>query len=180
MSSSIIRPLEKVFRILGWATLVLAVLSLVTQGFNFFNPSQYMPTPEFHFLKQMEIFFSTIGLAFFAFLISAVFKMILHKAPVNMEQTERYLILTCIGFAGEGLFALSGWLQSTAYVFSRMIGDWGTIVSDPMLFALSDGTLLLGHLISLFTNFIPFVYAISVYVLFKHFSQLVTFESEVV
>lgn len=173
MNPKLIPWLQKVFWILGWAVLMLAVVNIGAEAYCYFRPASndliQWPKHEFLFLKQVRVLFTSLGQAFFAFLVSSIFDMIFHRAPVKRQQTESFLILACIGFVGEGLLGMISWVQSAFYIFPT----FGNSTGLDILSALS-------YLLSLFPNLISFVYAITIYVLFKHFSQMVTFESEVV
>lgn len=173
MNPKLIPWLQRIFWILGWSVLVLAMVNIAAEAYYFFRPTSndliQWPKHEFYFLKQMRILFSSLGQAFFAFLVSSIFDMIFHRAPVRRQQTESFLIITCIGFVGEGLLGSISWAQSVLYIFPTFAKSTG----PDLLSALS-------YLLSLFPNLISFVYAITIYVLFRHFSQMVTFESEVV
>jgi hypothetical protein len=167
MNPRLILWLQRLFWILGWSVLVLAVVTLGFEAYYFFRPMSesiiQMPKREFFFLNQTRVLFSSLGQAFFAFLISSVFGMILQKAPVRMQQAGKFLRLACIGFIGEGILNLMGWAR-IGFVLPMEL----------------DVLTLLTYALSVFPVLNSFVYAITIYVLFKHFSQMVTFESEVV
>lgn len=173
MNPRMIPWLQKIFWILGWSALILAAVTIASNAYQFFRPVSptelSWPKEEFYFLKQVRILFSSLSQAFFAFLVSSVFDMIFHRKPVRSQQTQAFLVLTCIGFVGEGAIGLISWFKSTFSVLPQ--------------FNVSSGVEILSfisYFVGLIPNLISFVYAITVYVLFTHFSKLVTFESEVV
>lgn len=171
MNPKVITWLQKIFWIVGWAVLVLTVGTIAFQTYDYFQPSTGLiqwPKKEFDFLHQTRILFSAVGQAFFAFLVSSIFGMIFQRAPARTEQTEIFLKLTCIGFAGDGILGLISWIRSAFYIFPQTMKSGWEILSG------------LSYLLSVFSILISFVYAITIYVLYRHFSQLVTFESEVV
>jgi magnesium-transporting ATPase (P-type) len=179
MNPKLVPWLQRIFWTLGWSVLVLAIASIVSEALYYFYPPSEVslfgeklnigPEHHFSFLEQMRILFSSIGQAFFAFLVSAIFDMIFHRAPVGSQRTERFLVLTCVGFVGEGLLGLVLW------------GQVGIQIVPQFEMSTSLGLIsVFNYLLSLFPNLISFVYAITIYVLYKHFSQMVAFESEVV
>src|SRR5690606_37844090 len=103
------------------------------------------------------------------FLVSAVFGMAFKRAPVCAHQTESFLLLACIGFCGEGLIGIIGWVQSAFHFFPTYDYSSG-------LGIFSAAT----NLLSIFSNLVPFVYAVTIYILYRHFSKMITFEAEVV
>lgn len=159
--------LQRLFWVLGWSILVLAAFTVAAEAFYFFKPMTVggipMPKRDFVFLNNSRVLFSSLGQAFFAFLVSSVFDMIFHKAPVKSQQTESFLTLACLGFVGEGILGLFSWAQLGVLMWPN--------------FDLLTG---LTYLLSIVPPLISFVYAITISVLFKHFSQMVAFESEVV
>jgi hypothetical protein len=168
MSPKVIRCLEVIFWITGWSILVLTAASIGTEAYYHFRPvtESFFPKHEFHFLKQVRLLFSSVGQAFFAFLVSSIFKMIFHRAPARSQQTRAFLTLTCIGFAAEGLFGLITWIQIATYMLGQS-NAWGPLS-------------VISYLLSLFPSLVSFIYAVTIYVLYEHFSKLVTFESEVI
>ncbi len=165
-----ISTLQKIFWILGVLGLLTAALTFGSEIFRWIYPStswvtaEGLPTkPEFRIFTQLKNLFSAMGLAFFLFLVSAVLGMIFHRSPVKTQQTERFLILTCIGFIGEGVFGFSGRVIDLI----RLFGEWDIMTS--LLYSLG-----------LISDLIGIVYAITIYIVYRHFSQLVKFESEVV
>lgn len=173
MNLKLISWLQRIFWILGWLILGLAVAMIgLDVYYHFKPPSEFLSQYEFYLSKQTQLLCSLLAQAFFAFLISSVFGMVFHKAPVKQQQTEVFLKLTCIGFIGEGVMGLVVWGYSIVGLFT---------VEAPSVDANIFQTLF--HILSvlqIFPNFIPLVYAIAVYVLYRHFSRMVLFESEVV
>jgi hypothetical protein len=175
MNPKLIPCLQKIFWIIGWAALTLAVFGIAIEVYQYFSPHEdptlhiNLSKYDFNFLRSLKVLFSSIGQAFFAFLVSAVLGMIFHRAPVRTQQTERFLILTCIGFVGEGIIGVISWVQLLYELFSHT--SFSGIIGW-----LSMGTYLLNFVQSLSS----FLYAATIYILYKHFSRMVTFESEVI
>lgn len=171
MNTKLVTFLQKTFRVIGWSILALAVMSIAKETYEFFKPTsemiQFQQPRELQFMKSVANIFSYLSQAYFAFLVSAVFDMVFHRAPIRTAQAERFLFLTCAGFFVEGVFNIIGWIQTAVY-FNYIDFSWMGI--------LGVGAFILG----VFPVVISFVYAISIYVLFRHFSQMVTFEAEVV
>ena len=165
-----ISSLQKIFWILGVLGLITAVFTFVSEIFSWMYPSTswVMPEglstkPEFRIFTQLKNLFSAMGLAFFLFLLSDVLGMIFHRAAVKTQQAERFLILTCIGFIGESVFGFSGRVIDLI----RLFGEWDTMTS-------------LFYSLGFISDLVGIVYAIAIYIVYRHFSQLVKFESEVV
>lgn len=173
MHPKIIPALQKIFWIVGWSILALVVANITMEAYEHFKPAPdgliQWPKKEFYFLKSARLLFSSIAQAFFAFLVSAVFDMAFKREPVRAQQTESFLLLTCIGFCGEGLIGIIEWVQSAFYIIPQYDFSSG-------LGILSIAT----YLLSIFSSLISFVYAMTIYILYRHFSKMVTFEAEVV
>lgn len=162
--------LQKVFWVLGWVTILIATASMAFQAYNHFNPPpEIWPKKDFSIVTQLHRLVSTMGQAFFAFLVSSIFGMVFHRAPIKKQQTEAFLTLTCFGFIGEGIFGIIDWIQFGVLVLPNF--DLSTSLGWMSIF---------NHLLNIFPNIISFVYAITIFILFRHFTNLVTFESEVV
>ena len=169
MNARLVKRLQIFFWLAGWAILVLGVanagLPFIREYiFNSNTSFAHIYKNDFSVVISFQQIFSAIGEGFFAFLTSAVFGMIFRKEPAS-RQTERFLNLTCLGFLGSGVLSLYSWFT----IIGPMMGQ-----EAPNAFYLASYAF---GLIPPLTNF---VYAIAVYVLFRHFSQMVTFETEVV
>lgn len=171
VNSKLITFLQKTFNVIGWSILALALVSLAKEAYEFFTPTSEMiliqQPRELQVLKSVGDIFSHLSEAYFAFLVSAVFGMVFHRAPVRSVQAERFLLLTCTSFFVEGIFNLIGWVQTGVYL---------TYLDFSWMGVLGFGAFILG----VFPAVISFVFSISIYVLFRHFSQMVTFEAEVI
>lgn len=167
--------LQIVFWVLGWATLALTLMKIGMSAFQHFQPAaefEIIPRAPFIFLLELQKLFSGIGEAFFAFLVSAVFGMVYHRKPIGTQRNERFLLLACVGFLAESLLGAL-----------HMIRLGFQIIPDA-LNSNSGTEYIASQIISYFLFFAPSIlsslYAITIFVLFRHFAQLVTFESEVV
>lgn len=173
VKQKLIPSLQKTFWIVGWFILALTVVNIAVQAFQYFNPITSelitLPKQHFSFLHSMQLLFSGIAQAFFAFLVSAVFGMAFKTSPIQKQQTEAFLILTCLGFCAEGFIGLASWIKMIIDILPHF--DYSSFFG-----ALS----LTGYLLSIFGNLISFVYAITIYILYKHFSKMVSFEEEVI
>ena len=169
MNLGLIRILQKIFWVIGWLVMVFAFIRIFHQVYLFTNPELVGHVGSFRFLDSMKLVFSAIAQAFFAFLVSSVFDMLTHRGPKNLAQSEKYLLLTCLGFVGEGMLAISSWLSGWSFLFS------GGISAN-----LNTYLAVAGQVLNLFPLLTSFVYGASIYILFRTFSQMVTFESEVI
>lgn len=176
MSFKTIKVLQKIFQFVGWSILILALMRMLYEAYTFFFASEELhslsPQVEFSFLSSFSDLFSYLAQAYFAFLVSSVFAMVfnrgVHREPAGLARAQRFLVLTCGAFVIDGLLALVSWLQAGVYFVNHIQFSWMGL--------LSVGAFLLGAA----QGAILFVYAISIYVLFRHFVSLVQFEAEVV
>lgn len=172
MNLKYISWLQRIFLLVGCfilASYLLAMGAEVYRHFYLAGHSDFTPIKETSFFLLMQGLFRALGQAFFAFLMSAVFGMVFHRTPVRSERAERLMKVTCFGFFGEGLLGIVNWCFS----FGRVLefGSW----ADWLQWLVAASWAL-----DLFPCLISFVYAGSIYVLFRHFSEMVAFESEVV
>ena len=114
---------------------------------------------------RISSIFSGLGNVFLAFLVAAVLRMIEKEAPVRGKNARRLMIVCCLSFLADAIvrscaFILS--LPDIMYFFGRP--DWVSSIPNAYIGL---------------PPFAPFLYAASIFVLFTHFSKMVTFESEV-
>jgi hypothetical protein len=167
MNPKVTRALQNMFWCLGWAILALTVVHVGVEAYSFYSTSMFQRQAEFSFVRSASALLSSVGAAFFAFLMSAVFGMLFHRAPVESQKAEAFLVLCCLGFAGEGVVRIVSWglwLRYASFDLSSALG-WLSVSST---------------LLSLCMHLVSLVYAITIYVLYRHFYRLVSFESEVV
>jgi len=163
--------LQKFFWAIGWAMLALVLINIGCEVYRYFSYEPgflgefFNKQPQFSLLTQLRVLCSGIANAFFAFLMSSVFAMIFQRTPPS-AQAERFLILTCAGFVGEGLLTLYNWITGLSHL---QFGNESWQIMTVMAYVLS-----------VFTPLMSFIFAMTIYVLYKHFTRLITFESEVV
>lgn len=154
--------------ILGWL-LVAGVLAgiwsqlvIYYQGQN--NPMEFLRSvAQFDIVRALNSFFSGFGGAFFAFLIAAVFRMIEKQAPVGSENAKRLMIVCCLSYAADALVHFYSLILNVTTMLQLANGfEW--------LYRSSSTAI---------TVLISFLYAASIFVLYTHFTKMVTFESEV-
>jgi hypothetical protein len=171
MNPKLVPGLQKIFQVVGWSVLVLAVVNIGMQIYHqAFPPTGLVPFGKepFELLFQVRLLFTSLAQAFFAFLMSAVFDMVFRRRAVRAEQAEIFLKLTIVGFVGEGVINILSWV--------RMM--WQIVVESPdREWMWAQGAL---YFLQIAPHLLNFVYAASIYILFRHFSALVEFESEVV
>ena len=149
--------------ILGWILLITElwkVCLLIAYYHNFLN----IDGGGIALASRISSFFFGLGNVFLAFLVAAVLRMIEKEAPVMGKNARRLMIVCCLSFLVDVIvrsyvFIMS--LPDIMYSFFRP--DW--VYSFPYFIGLPP--------------FAPFLYAASIFVLFTHFSKMVTFESEV-
>jgi len=175
MNTKIISFLQKVFWVIGLAILLLAIMNLVSEAYfqlNYADDPYYQITSmngDFNFFVQAELFFAAIGHAFFSFLVSAVFQIVFRRGPVNLAYNERILKICCFGYLGQATFGILIWIRSAPYFF-------GVTESSSFL----GLVVAIGNISTIIPSVVVIIYAISIYVLYRHFTATVTIESEVV
>lgn len=182
---NVLKKLEKLFWVIGWllvaSTLfgvgvyVYQYATLPTSGAGDFFHSLGQRRGEFQLFSALKTLLSGFGESFFAFLMSSIFTMAIHRRPVNQARAERFLKCTCLGWIGGSVIGIGLWIYSITYFFPQ---DYGSVMgleidyTNLAMQALAWGS---GVIVIL-----PILYAITVYVLFRQFSHLITFESETV
>ena len=161
--------------VLGWLLVIGVVGSVwgIWGQYDVFSKGQQVPmwitgiVTEFKLAKALSSFFSNLGNASLAFLIAAVFRMIERRAPVGSESARRLMIVCCIAYVADAIAQICS-INSGAHallqfeIYRRIgMGFWFS-------FALGAIPLL-----------VPILYAAAVFVLYTHFTRMVTFESEV-
>ena len=117
---------------------------------------------------MQDIFFA-MGKVFFAFLMSSLFEIIRNKGPIHMKRSEKFLFMTCSGFSVAGLLGLIIWIRE----LTRLALPSQSTSADQMIYIASS--------IEWFIQSIwPLLFSVSIYILYRHFSRLVTFETEVI
>jgi hypothetical protein len=180
--NKVLGNLQKLFYGIGWLMTALTVISLAVAAVTYLrisasNLSGFFPTESFlfSFVTPVQAFFSGIANATFAFLMSAVFRMIRKGKPVRMAQAEKFLKLCCGSFLILGVMNVILFIQRTILDLEAEFSAGSSYVQ------LRDHALsFLTHTIALTEYLTPFFYAVTIFVLFHHFSKMVAFESEVV
>ena len=150
--------------ILGWILLITGLLGVYRLSANYHNVLGFTTVTEFGIILTTR-FFSGLGNVFLAFLVAAVLRMIEKEAPVSEKNARSLMIVCCLSFLMDAIvrscaFILS--LPDIMYFFGRP--DWVSSIPNAYIGL---------------PPFAPFLYAASIFVLFTHFSKMVTFESEV-
>lgn len=155
--------------VLGWL-LIAGVLMGVWSQANRYEQAQndktgYMAVVagEFKIESAFEWFFSGFGNAFLAFLIAAVVQMIERQAPVGIEYANRLMLVCCFSYLANALIQFHGLIQG-------------------FLLTLNDGfywRFLPTELVLSVPAIAPILYTAVIYALYRHFTAMVRFESEV-
>lgn len=175
-NQKVLKNLEKLFWVIGWIVLAITFFGVAATVYRYAYPPEVFgqqiefPSDAFALFLQLKQLFSGFGEAFFAFLMSSVFTMTIHRQPVDLARAERFMICTCVGWIGAGLISMISWGR-TLY----MMAPGSNLILDNEW--LQIGLTVLTWLGSL-ESLMPFIYALTVYVLFKQFSKMITFEAE--
>ena len=150
--------------ILGWILLITVLLGVYRLSANYHIMASYDGGVTAIAFRISSIF-SGLGNVFLAFLVAAVLRMIEKEAPVRGKNARRLMIVCCLSFLADAIvrsWAFILCLPDIISIFGRP--DWVSVLP----------TSYIG-----LPPFAPFLYAASIFVLFTHFSKMVTFESEV-
>jgi hypothetical protein len=120
---------------------------------------------EFRLESAFESFFSGLGNVFFAFLIAAVVRMIEKQAAIHIEYANRLMLVCCGFYLANALIKIHFWIKSF-FMMVKLTGSY-QLTFLPTEIALAVPTL------------VPVLYAASIYILYKYFTGMVQFESEV-
>lgn len=175
-NQKVLKKLETLFWVIGWVVMAITFFGVAATVYRYWYPPEIFgqaiefPSDSFALVLQLKQLFSGFGDAFFAFLMSSVFTMTIHRQPVDLARAERFLLCTSVGWVGAGLISMISWAR-TIYL---MMPESSLILDNEWL---QIGITVLTWLGSL-QSLMPFIYALTVYVLFKQFSKMITFEAE--
>jgi hypothetical protein len=149
--------------ILGWILLITElwkVCLLIAYYHNFLN----IDGGGIALASRISSYFFGLGNVFLAFLVAAVLRMIEKESPVMEKNARRLMIVCCLSFLVDTI------VRSCTFILS--------LPDTIRILTLNDWVSNLPYFIG-FPPFAPFLYAASIFVLFTHFTKMVTFESEV-
>lgn len=173
MNPKSIAILQKIFWIIGWSVLAVSVAATAMEAYAYFVlvPDSLIPVSKktFSFLGSTRRVFSEVGLAFSAFLVSDTFELIFHRVSRRPQRTERFLVLACIGFIGEGMLGVITWTLSASQIVPAY--DLSTV---PGVFSVSM------YVVSIFSSLISFLIALTIYVFYRQFQRMVSVEVQAV
>lgn len=179
MNKALILRLKKAFWFIGWVFIMAAVAGEFASVAHFLfldkpfdlGPNIIVSSPpkQFDFFLNLKLFVKGMSAGFFCLLVSSVLKMISEgKGAKNFDR--RLLKAVCIWFLADGVLGVWSWILNLSYI-------WGTASSDSLGIT---GLNLLTMLISGFDKVMPFLFALTIYILHRHFSKMISFESQVV
>lgn len=157
--------------VLGWLLVTGVIMGIWSRivGYNLAlnNPTSFifvMPG-RFNIGSALSSFFSGMGNAFLAFLIAAVVRMIEKQVPIGIEYANRLMIVCCLSYLADALIELYGLTRYFLATLSLIHGFDFRFLSTYAAFSIPA--------------IAPLLYAASIYVLYRHFTSMVQFESEV-
>jgi len=169
MNAKSLRLLRIGTLILGWLLLagvyagVWGHLAIYYRGQN--DPTGLLRNiqTQFDLASALSSFFSGFGNAFLAFLVAAVFRMIEEEGPVGRANSRALMIICCL-----------------SYLADAFVRFYSVVLNLPALRSVKGfGWLLPSYASTAVAVLIPVLYAASIFVLYTHFTKMVTFESEV-
>jgi hypothetical protein len=160
--------LSKLFRWLGHLTMLSVLVSI---GYRVYYWHLFQSAEEigfnyqFNLLQECRSIVVSLADGCFLYLVSAVFLTIQHRRPIQMQRTGRIMRACCALYT---LSAAAGFVLLCIFIKELFLGgmNWYWAASTGLMARLSAIT--------------PFLYAVSIYFLYRHFAGLVEFESEVV
>jgi hypothetical protein len=157
--------------VLGWLLIVGVFLGIWSQA-NLYKQAQSDLTSsmaliagEFKLERAFESFFSGLGNAFFAFLVAAIVRMIERREPIGIEYANRLMLICCGSYLMNALLQFHNLVQSF-FATLKLVGRFH-FLSIPTEIAMAVPA------------FVPILYAASICILYRHFTNMVKFESEV-
>lgn len=170
MNNKLLKLLRIGALVMGWLLLISVLLGVWGRYSLYRNAPEntegfVTAIAQFNILSNFSSFFSGFGSVFFAFLVAAVLRMIEKEAPVGKEKAQRLMIICCLSYMADAVVRFCTFIPNLSvvvYFFSR-----------------SDWTSLLPYAYIGIVPFAPILYAATIFVLFTHFTEMVTFESEV-
>lgn len=181
MERKFLLKLHKLFFLVGWVNLVgaLGAVGMALHDFILGPTSdksvlRFYPQSNFVFLEQTSSLFSYSGIMFFAFLIGSVFKMLAHKKPMDLERAHRFQKLCCGSYLLQSIFIILHCFDKIPSIYSY--NTCAKFECGAKLALLLNGS----YLINVVNDTVPpLLFASSIYVLFNHFSKMISFEAEV-
>lgn len=175
-STKMIERLENIFKWLGYLMLASTVFVIFTTAKEFARTDIVMPdgiTPAnadiFYVMPQLTNLVVYMTQAFFVLLVSHVFSLIRGGVEKRYEYGQRLMMVTCFGFALHGVMSFGSWIHTMATL------PPSNAFSGSMQFLMAAS-----YCVSALGQLMPVLYAITIFVLYRHFVKMVTFESEVV
>jgi|WetSurMetagenome_2_1015567.scaffolds.fasta_scaffold91138_2 hypothetical protein len=157
--------------ILGWLLLIGILMEIWSQSIRYTQAQSdatgYMSVVagEFKLGQAFESFFSGLGNVFFAFLIAAVVGMIEKQAAVHIKYADRLMLICCGSYLANALIQIYFWIGSF-FLTMQLPGGYH------LMFLPTEISLAVPSLV-------PVLYAASICILYKYFTHMVQFESEV-
>jgi len=159
--------LSGLFRWLGHLTMFGVLFTIANRALGYLGQlyGQDGFIIQFNLLQECRSIANSLADGFFLYLVSAVFLIIRHKRPVQMRRTERVMQACCALYT---LSAAIGFVLLLLWIRTQFSGGMNWYWAAVTGFMARLGSLT------------PFLYAVSIYFLYRHFAGLVEFESEVV
>ena len=174
-NADLVAKLELTFKWLGYLFFVGTLFGIYTSikrftHMDFVQHDGVTPanTELVHVLPQVRVLVDLMTNGFFLLLVSHVFSLIRGGSEHTHQYGFRLMTVTCVGFVLQALIGFS----SAIYALVKFPKDALNATLDYLLFATSFLTSL-GYLI-------PILYALTIFVLYRHFVGMIKFESEVV
>ena len=179
-NKQVTQGLERLFWFAGWAIIIVTVLGFlatINSGLNLniigIDGAPSAMGEAMHVFSKFRILIQGVAEAFFSFLMSSVFGMIFQGRPANFRQAENYMRITCVGIVLHSILSFSSWLLEVINYKPICLFDGDCTPYMKVMAFCSYSMIGIGTLV-------PVLYAITIFVLFHHFTRMVAFEAEVI
>ena len=158
--------LSRLFWWLGHLTMFGVLFTLINRTIGYWGQlgGQNGFLYQFNLLPECRSIVTSLADGFFLYLVSAVFLIIRHRRPVQMQRAERIMQACCALYT---ISAAIGFVLLCLWIRTQFAGGMNWYWAAATGFMTRLGSLT------------PFLYAVSIYYLYRHFAGLVEFESEV-
>jgi hypothetical protein len=127
-------------------------------------------TDLFFFLPHVIGLIRHLTQAFFLLLVAQIFSLLMNSAEKKYDYGDRLMIVTSIGFLLQGAVGFISWVE---------LGNSSNPIEN--LERAGGYYYMVAYVLSGFSQLLtPTLYAVTIFVLYRHFVRMVNFESEVV
>jgi phosphoglycerol transferase MdoB-like AlkP superfamily enzyme len=162
LDSKIIILLQKICWFIGIVIICTAAFNIATQVHGAFGLTAELANDKGFFFQFLgRTFFSALEQAFLLFLVASILDCIFLNQPLNLQATDLFVRLACIGLIGGGVIDIVTWAQSVFYALPLVNFIEGRGLMN-----------LIGSIMRIFSCLVSFIYAVVIFVFYKNFSRM--------